>query len=118
MIVGTIIIVILIIGLFTSSAIWYVYCACKLWTYMRVNYQDKWVNITSIGSFGPGMNSIKGLEFLLSNENFEDVIVDKYKRRCRYAMMSLVASFILSFWLGLFWFFFFIFIKHVIEGRY
>lgn len=64
----------------------------QLSSYLKKHHRAKWEYITSVGKiFGPGgRNSFRALDFLMSPDTLDDPIVEKLKKRTRYAILVLI----------------------------
>ncbi len=52
----------------------------KLFSYLKKNNYQKWKELTTIGSIGPGFsNPIKGYRYLLNKDGIEDTNILRYK---------------------------------------
>lgn len=70
----------------------------KLYKYLKLNYFEKWKELTSIGKLGPGFqNGRKALIFIFNNEDLGDSKIILMKVKIRISLMLCLTGFVGAF---------------------
>lgn len=63
----------------------------RLFFYLKKNYKDQWIDLTSIGPMGPSMsNPFLWFRYLYDESKNDDSTIIHYKKRLRILFMCIV----------------------------